>query len=224
MTESTLDFTTGSQAEQAERLKENFNALSQGEALNFTTTADPRGLIRTLLPNLWGQFDWAPLEEGEGRWLSRIVKRSEQGPTGLMIMMKDDHRRCDELFAASEAAAQQGNMDDAQTSFEWFKVGMERHFRMEEEGFFKDLDRAMGLGGGGPVAVMRDEHQQIRGLLRRMADALTGANQEAYLGAADTLVYLMEQHNMKEEHMLYPMAQNALGADMDSLLQRLIVL
>jgi iron-sulfur cluster repair protein YtfE (RIC family) len=35
----------------------------------------------------------------------------------------------------------------------------------------------------------------------------------AYLGASETLNMLMQQHNIKEENMLYPMADRAMGAD-----------
>ncbi len=75
--------------------------------------------------------------------------------------------------------------------------------------------------GGGPTAVMREEHQQMRGLLKRMADALAGSNLEDFLAAGETLLYLMGQHNMKEEQMLYPMADEAIGKDMEELLKRL---
>lgn len=226
MTETTLDLRDVPENERSGRVTEAFEALAPGGLLLFTTAEDPRKVLRQLIGNLWGRFDWAPLKEGDGQWLSQMLRREQPGPNGLEDMLTADHRRCDDLFAEAEAAAQEGDRERAELLFGRLNLGMERHFTIEEEGFFQEVDQRMGLMGGGPVGVMREEHQQMRGMLRQMADALAESNLEDsaledYLAAADTMIYLMEQHNMKEEQMLYPMAEEALGADMDELLQRL---
>lgn len=221
MTETTLDLREVPENERSERLTAAFEALPSGGLLFFTTAEDPRRVLRQLITNLWGRFDWAPLKEGDSQWLSQIVKRERPGPTGLEDMLIVEHRRCDDLFAEAEAAAQEGDQERTELLFGRLEMGMERHFTIEEEGFFQEVDQRMGLMGGGPVAVMRDEHQQMRGMLRRMAGALAESNLEDFLAASDTMIYLMEQHNMKEEEMLYPMAEEVLGAEMDQLLQRL---
>jgi hemerythrin-like domain-containing protein len=64
----------------------------------------------------------------------------------------------------------------------------------------------------GPTEVMRGEHRQMRDLLAQMKDALTSRDADAFSGAAETLLILMQQHNMKEENILYPMCDNALGS------------
>jgi hemerythrin-like domain-containing protein len=53
--------------------------------------------------------------------------------------------------------------------------------------------------------MMRSEHEQIRALLFQMSDALTAQDGAQFLGLAETLMMLMQQHNMKEENILYPM-------------------
>ena len=73
----------------------------------FTTAEDPRKVLRQLIKNLWGRFDWAPLKEGNGQWLSQILNREQPGPNGLEDMLTAEHRRCDDLVAESEAAAQE---------------------------------------------------------------------------------------------------------------------
>ena len=223
MTEETLDLTSGSENAHFDRLTEAFHSLQPGGVLFFITAEPPRKIVRQLTQSIWGQFDWAPLSEDDPQWLSQIVKRTQPGPATLEEMLSADHRRCDDLFAAAESAAQEGDQARCEMLFGRLDLGMERHFRIEEEGFFPQVDQRMGLMGGGPVAVMRNEHQQIRGLLRRMSGALAGGNLEEFLAASDTMIYLMEQHNMKEEQMLYPMADDAFGGELDELLQRLFL-
>ena len=61
----------------------------------------------------------------------------------------------------------------------------------------------------------------MRGMLYRMQSALEESDLDDFLGASETMLYLMEQHNMKEEQMLYPMADEAYGAETEELLKQL---
>jgi len=88
---------------------------------------------------------------------------------------------------------------------------------------FRYVERAMG-NSGGPVAVMRMEHEQVRELLQKLENSFEKQDQDGFLGTAETLLILMQQHNMKEEQILYPMAERMLAtaqaqviAEMDSL-------
>jgi hemerythrin-like domain-containing protein len=73
----------------------------------------------------------------------------------------------------------------------------------------------------GPTEVMRMEHAQMRDLLQAMANAIAAGNQNRYLGLSETLNMLMQQHNLKEENMLYPMSDRVLGADSDSVIREM---
>jgi len=65
---------------------------------------------------------------------------------------------------------------------------------------------------------MRMEHEQMRELLQAMAHAVAVTNQDDYLGLSETLNMLMQQHNLKEENMLYPMSDRVLGDECASLI------
>lgn len=223
MSESIIDLKPLPEPEWNSQVGTAFAALSSGDTLIVLTPNDPRKLIRQLVADQWGQFFWAPLSAGGNEWRSQISKRDRQGPIGILEMLGEDHRRCDNLFAAAETAADSGDQDKTVELFSCLELGMERHFSMEEEGFFPEVNQRMGFNGGGPVAVMLEEHQQMRGMLLRMAGALEEANLDDYLAASETMLFLMEQHNMKEEQMLYPMAEDAFSADMEELLQRLFL-
>ncbi|MGQ9686490.1 MAG: hemerythrin domain-containing protein [Thiobacillaceae bacterium] len=127
-------------------------------------------------------------------------------------MLGDDHSSCDELFAQAEAAVSQGQWDDAGRRFADFRAALARHFTAEEQTLFPAFEALTGMVAG-PTQVMRAEHAQMTGLVERMAEALERRNDRAYLGESETLLMLMRQHNLKEEQILYPMADRAIGPD-----------
>ncbi len=124
--------------------------------------------------------------------------------------MIEDHRACDELFAEAEARASKGEWAAARTGFAAFVAAMERHLDKEESILFPAFEQRTGAAMG-PTQVMRMEHQQMRGLMAQMEAALHGEDTEAFLGTAETLLMLMQQHNVKEEQILYPMTDQVLG-------------
>jgi iron-sulfur cluster repair protein YtfE (RIC family) len=139
--------------------------------------------------------------------------------TNISDFMTNNHRDCDDLFAAAEESVANGKWPKAQTEFEAFRGEMERHLGMEEDVFFPAFDAKTGMEGG-PTHVMRSEHAQMRTLIDNMAQALAAKDGDTYLGVAETLMIMMQQHNMKEEQMLYRMMDQALGSEAGTLLER----
>jgi hemerythrin-like domain-containing protein len=140
--------------------------------------------------------------------------------TTIRRYMTNDHRRCDDLFANAEQAVGEGRVDHARAAFGQFRSAMLAHFDSEENTLFPSFEAKTGLRMG-PTQVMRMEHVQLRGLMDDALAALQAANGEDYLGLADTLVIMMQQHNMKEENMLYPMCDQHLSAELPAVLERL---
>jgi len=119
----------------------------------------------------------------------------------LTTFFTDDHRRCDLLWADVEATADRGG--DLSEALERFGDALLRHLAMEEEVLFPAFDARTGMSMG-PTQVMRTEHTQMRGVLAMMQAAVS--EPQSVLDHGDTLLMLTQQHNAKEEHMLYPMA------------------
>ena len=140
--------------------------------------------------------------------------------TTIRDFLTDDHRRCDDLLAAAEQALAAGKPADAALALGAFRDAMLARFAAEEETLFPAFELATGMSGG-PTQVMRMEHSQIRMLLDDAVDALQAGNSEDYQGIAETLVIMMQQHNMKEENILYPMCDQHLAADGPALLERI---
>lgn len=134
--------------------------------------------------------------------------------------LTDDHRHCDALFAHTEAVAGDGDGAATDAAFAQFRGALEHHLEMEETVLFPAFEERTGMQGG-PTAVMRMEHEQMRALLARLHAALAADALDDFLGFLETLNILIQQHNMKEEHMLYPMSERAFGAEAPSLLERM---
>ena len=121
------------------------------------------------------------------------------------------HKHCDELFAGAEEACANGDWAAGAQAFALLLDQLETHFTSEEELLFPAFENATGMTSG-PTEVMRGEHRQMRDLLAQMQGALATRDSDTFGGAAETLLILMQQHNMKEENILYPMCDNALGS------------
>lgn len=124
-----------------------------------------------------------------------------------------DHRACDEAWLEVEAAVTAGDQARATAAWTRFSGMMTRHLAMEEEVLFPAFDAATGMHGMGPTAVMRHEHKQMRALLSDMGASAAAGKLQALLDQGDTLLMLIQQHNAKEEGMLYPMADQHLAGE-----------
>lgn len=127
----------------------------------------------------------------------------------LSAIMTHDHRECDVKFEHIEEAVSNKDFAKAEQLFtQWKKVNL-RHFDIEETILFPETVNAMGMKIP-PIMVMEMEHQQIKNCINQMETALSSKNGDDFLGFADTCMIMIQQHNMKEEQILYPMIDNAL--------------
>ena len=139
--------------------------------------------------------------------------------TTIAEFMAAKHKACDDEFAVAEENALDGNWSKAEATFNAFRNGMAQHFQIEEDILFPAL--ASAGGPSGPVQVMLMEHTQIRGLLDEMAAAVTEKNEQEYSGLSETLLIVMQQHNHKEENILYPIMDQILSKEREALLVRM---
>jgi len=139
---------------------------------------------------------------------------------GVSAYMVNHHKECDSAFASIEEAVGASDWNRAQSEFDAFLSEMNRHFDLEENLLFPAFAQKTGMSGG-PTQVMRMEHEQMRGMLDEMRVAAEAKEAEQFLGASETLLILMQQHNFKEEAVLYSMMDEVLGEDADRLLDQL---
>ncbi|MDH5184275.1 MAG: hemerythrin domain-containing protein [Gammaproteobacteria bacterium] len=129
----------------------------------------------------------------------------------ITAYMSNDHKSCDDIFTDMESAAHSGDWERATQLWHSFHHDLERHLKREEEQLFPAFEAQNGMQGG-PTSVMRHEHEQMRGLMAQIALAVTNNDVDELLGQTETLLILMQQHNAKEEQVLYPMMDRVLGS------------
>jgi len=127
--------------------------------------------------------------------------------------MRAEHRECDEIFAAAEKSVIDGNFEQAEKQFLIFADDTLRHFKREEESLFPTFETVSGSTEG-PTKIMKFEHQQVRGLIGKMAEAVENKDSDAYLSLAESMMILLQQHNMKEEQMLYAMCDRVIPQEL----------
>lgn len=131
-----------------------------------------------------------------------------------------DHRTIDTQWADVESAVARGDIPSAAGAWTRFDANLRRHLSMEEEVLFPALEAA-GMPHMGPIYVMLMEHDQMRSLLDQMAEFATSADWESLADHGDTLLMVIQQHNVKEEAIVYPMASRTLTGRWPELSEKL---
>ncbi|KIM04648.1 MAG: hemerythrin HHE cation-binding protein [Sulfurovum sp. FS06-10] len=126
--------------------------------------------------------------------------------------MRAEHRHCDDIFTNAEQAVIDGDFKKTEEQFLIFANDTLNHFKKEEEILFPTFEQATG-NAEGPTRMMRFEHEQVRGLIGRMAESIEKEDKDAYLSLSESMMILLQQHNMKEEQMLYAMCDRVIPQD-----------
>jgi len=132
--------------------------------------------------------------------------------TSLVDYFTRGHRDIDARWVEVEAAADRADLEAVGTAWRGFEALLREHLEMEEQVLFPAFEHATGMAAG-PTQVMRGEHAQMRGLLDQMGGTLRAGDVQELVDQGDTLLMLIQQHNSKEEGMLYPMSERALAGE-----------
>jgi iron-sulfur cluster repair protein YtfE (RIC family) len=136
----------------------------------------------------------------------------EMAMANVTALLVAHHKTCDADFVDAEEAARNSDWDACAAAFHRFRKEIETHFRVEEDILFPAFESSSGMRAG-PTRMMRMEHMQMRALLDQLAAALAAKDGRSFLGAAQTLLIMLQQHNIKEEGILYPMCEQSLAGD-----------
>ena len=90
-----------------------------------------------------------------------------------------------------------------------FAFALESHASIEDELLFTALEPHLGVQGG-PLAVMRMEHNQITDLLGKIESA---ADLNSARALTKQMIEVTRGHFQKEEQVLFRMARQFLGED-----------
>jgi hemerythrin-like domain-containing protein len=131
--------------------------------------------------------------------------------SGLTAWLTHCHRRCDALWAEVEEAANGSNAALLKIAVSAFVATTRRHLDIEERLIFPQLAEKMPGVAHGPIPVMLAEHDQMKALLGAMDEAARETSTQRVLNLGDTLLMFTQQHNSKEEGMLYPLCEQVLA-------------
>ncbi len=134
--------------------------------------------------------------------------------------MTHKHRECDHFLAEAEDAVEKGDFDTALEKYLAFKNETLKHFDMEEEYLFPMFEQKTGMTQG-PTQVMRMEHAQAKSLFEKMNEAYNAKDKDRIFGLGESMNILLQQHNAKEEQMLYTMMQQHLMSQNDEIVEKL---
>ena len=84
------------------------------------------------------------------------------------------------------------------------------HHAKEEEILFKALQAPGVLSHCDPIAQMMMEHDMARESLQLIKKAVSAHNVELFAKGIAQYAHILQQHIFKEDHVLYPMAENSL--------------
>lgn len=219
-----IDLSTIPSAERRPRVLRVFDNLPPEGRVILVSDQEPKPLLHTFQAERPGAFEWNLLESGPGRFRVEIVRRrAESGARAVTECLMTDHRRLDAILAEVESLVVAGHDEAAGHRFTEFACGLNRHIEMEETVLFPVFESATGTASGGPTEVMRQEHAAIRGCMTAVAAAIRGGDAGAFRSAVMGLRETLGPHNVKEENILYPMTDSAVGGERarDDLVRRM---
>ncbi len=134
-------------------------------------------------------------------------------------VLSEEHRVIEVMLVVLEKMVEKSRSDgrldgeDARSAIDFIRMFADKcHHGKEEDLLFVRMNEKGIPRHGGPVAVMLDEHEQGRTLVKLMSDNITSAaaGDESALrefgDAAGVYVALLRTHIQKEDTILFPLA------------------
>jgi uncharacterized protein (DUF2249 family) len=182
-----------------------YNALGTGESFILVNDHEPKPLLYQFQAEHFGEFEWWPLESGPDVWRVSVGKGLvAPAMTTLAGYMQTDHARLDKILVRHGEAVKEGRWDEALSHFSEFDLGLRRHIAVEEEVLFPVFEGKTGMRDAGPTMVMRMDHEEIKKILERVLASTRDQDPAAVKESTQALLSFLGDHNMKEEHVLYP--------------------
>ena len=136
-------------------------------------------------------------------------------------IMSDDHKYCDNLLVQLDDMIIKNNWSIAQRQMTIVADNILYHFDHEENVLFPWFESTTG-NTNGPTTVMRNEHDQIRELLTDLEQSINDKNNQRYFGISESLNIFIQQHNIKEEGILYPMIEELADSNANQIIINMI--
>ena len=127
----------------------------------------------------------------------------------ISLFFERDHREIDSIY---DRVRFQNAKDDLPL-FQEFSKRLDRHIQWEEKILFPAVAKRNPQLEMGPIRIMKMEHEAIRDSKAKALTALNAADVQLASEHCETMIAILKQHNMKEEHILYPACDQTLDAE-----------
>ncbi len=131
------------------------------------------------------------------------------GNTDVKGFMVESHKECDELLAELERAVE-AKSEARGEIFVKFYDELLRHFSSEEIVLFPALNE-FAAKHRLPLRVMEMEHEKMRVLAAKLEGLLD--DKDGFFSLSETLMVMLQQHNIKEESQVYSAVNELLGEE-----------
>ena len=163
-------------------------------------------------------FDCWRLQTGPAVCRLRITKRDPDLVRTLADFLSADHQRLRGNVVGRTLRCRRSNLNEVRRAFSEFSLGLSSHIQMEEEVLFPAIEERTGMRDAGPTAAMRTEHARFREILARLTKALEWESCEAITrmllqSEPTTPEDLFNSHDLREERVLYPMADRLIAPE-----------
>ncbi len=133
--------------------------------------------------------------------------------------LKDEHRIIEKVLAALQGFTEspgKARLENWGNAVDFIRNFADRcHHLKEEKIFFPALEKKGIPRDGGPIGMMLTEHEEGRGYVRAMAEALKGEvpPKTALVENAKAYLSLLRDHIRKEDEILFNMADEVLSSE-----------
>jgi hypothetical protein len=184
--------------------------LSAGGALRLVTRSDPSLLLTSLNVQLRDALHWDARSTPAG-WEATVRLAEDVPSADLLMLLKQEHRRLDELLGRALRCLNAGDTAAARPLLHEFAARIRRHAQVENELL------GPALGGEGSLDTMLSEHEGLLSELATVEGCLAEGASQAW--EIEPFVAMLSgslaKHEQREEERLFPLWSARLAACRD---------
>lgn len=202
-----------------------FDQMDPGKTLLLINDHDPKPLYYQFTAERAGHFEWNYVERGPQVWRVEIAKKAGCGCGRRSFekatdALREDHRVIEGVLDVLEQLVRTPAVpfETWEKAVDFIRAFADRcHHLKEEKILFPALEERGIPREGGPIGMMLFEHEVGRGYVKDMVESLEFAKEDpqaatpALIENAAAYLRLLRQHILKEDEVLFAMADDSLS-------------
>lgn len=173
------------------------------------------------------EFTHGLCPECEKSLYGELIPSLDEGKRTITDLMNSDHKSLRRILEDHISELDTGNMILTLQRFDESQVGLLKHILKEEEILFPAYEKKRGITDE-LLQAMKMEHREIKSLLGKIADLLSGGGMEdlskrgVIKETGKHLLEYLKLHNQEEINTLYPLSDQMIqGKEKEELIRKL---